>query len=73
MLYVGPYLLGVQVTTIGTDQSNQLASILVSSQNVDVALGLCYLSGALVGIMALVAVVYNFMQASGRPSKEQTR
>jgi hypothetical protein len=73
VLYVGPYLLGVQVTTIGTDQSNQLASILVSSQNVDVALGLCYLSGALVGIMALVAVVYNFMQASGRPSKEQTR
>ncbi len=72
-LYILPYLLGVQVTTIGTDQSNQLASVLVSSQNVDVALGLCYLSAALVGIMALVAVVYNFRQASKGPSKEQTR
>ena len=39
----------------------------------DVALALCYLSAALVGIMALVAVIYNFMQASGRPNKEQTR
>ncbi len=72
-LYILPYLLGVQVTTIGTDQSNQLASVLVSSQNVDVALGLCYLSAVLVGIMALVAVVYNFRQASKGPSKEQTR
>lgn len=72
-LYILPYLLGVQVTTVGTDQSNQLASVLVSSQNVDVALGLCYFSGALVGIMALVAVIYNFRQASSRPSKEQTR
>jgi hypothetical protein len=72
-LYIFPYLLGVQVTTIGTDQSNQLASVLVSSQNVDVALALCYLSAALVGIMALIAVVYNFMQASSRPSKEKTR
>ena len=73
VLYIGPYLLGVQVTTIGTDQSNQLASILVSSQNVDVALALCYLSAVLVGVMALVAVIYNFRQASRRPSKEQTR
>jgi hypothetical protein len=72
-LYIFPYLLGVQVTEIGTEQSSQLASIFVSSQNVDVALALCYLSAVLVGIMALVAVVYNFRQASGRPSKEQTR
>ena len=73
VLYIGPYLLGVQVTQIGTDQSNQLASVLVSSQNVDVALALCYLSAILVGVMALIAVVYNFMQASRGPSKEQTR
>ena len=45
----------------------------MSSQNVDVALALCYLSAVLVGVMALVAVVYNFRQASKGPSKEQTR
>jgi hypothetical protein len=73
VLYVFPYLLGVQVTGIGTDTSNQLASVLVSSQNVDVALALCYLSAVLVGVMALIAVIYNFREASGRPSKEQTR
>ncbi len=73
VLYIFPYLLGVQVTQIGTDQSNQLASVMVSSQNVDVALALCYLSAVLVGVMALIAVVYNFMQASRGPSKEQTR
>ena len=72
-LYIVPYLLGVQVTGIGTETSDQLASLLVSSQNVEVALALCYLSAALVGILALIAVVYNLRQASGRPSKEQTR
>jgi hypothetical protein len=76
-LYIVPYFLGVQVTQIGTDVSNQLASVLVSSQNPDVALTLCYLSGALTGILALVAVIYNFRQAEGRPrtsqTKEQTR
>ena len=64
-LYIVPYMLGVQVTQIGTDTSNQLASILVSSQNPDVALPLCYLSGALVGVIAAIAVIYNLRQASG--------
>jgi hypothetical protein len=32
-LYLVPYLLGSQVTTVGSSISNQLASILVSSQN----------------------------------------
>jgi len=76
-LYIVPYILGVQVTQIGTDSANQLASVLVSSQNPDVALVLCYLSAALVGILAAIAVVFNLRQASRRPrsaaSKEQTR
>jgi hypothetical protein len=65
-LYVVPYVLGVQVTAIGTDTTNQLASTLVSSQNPDVARWLCYLSSALVGVLAAVAVIYNLRQASGR-------
>lgn len=76
-LYIVPYLLGVQVTEIGTDGANSLASILVSSRNPDVALPLCYLSAILVGILAAIAVVYNLRQTSGpargETTKEQTR
>jgi hypothetical protein len=32
---------------------------------------LCYLSGALAGILGLVAVIYNLRQAVGRPSRSQ--
>jgi hypothetical protein len=65
-LYIVPYLLGVQVTAIGTASANQLAAIFVSSQNTDWSLPLCYLSAVLVGILALVAVVYNLRQTSVR-------
>ena len=68
-LYIVPYILGVQVTAIGTDTSNQLASTLVSSQNPTVALALCYLSGLLIGILGVVAVVYNLRQTSVRSAK----
>jgi hypothetical protein len=76
-LYIVPYLLGVQVTQIGTDGATSLASILVSGQNPDLALPLCYLSAVLVGIMAAVAVIYNLRPTRGptrgEPTKEQTR
>jgi hypothetical protein len=69
-LYIVPYLLGVQVTTIGSDTANQLAAFFVSSQNHALALPLCYLSGALVGILALVAVIFNLRQAGARQTGE---
>jgi hypothetical protein len=72
-LYIVPYLLGVQMTQIGTDSANQLAAVFVSSQNPGLALPLCYLSGALVGLLALVAVVYNLRQAGARQSGEESR
>jgi len=62
----------VQVTQIGNDTTNQLAAFFVSSQNHDLALPLCYLSGALVGILALVAVIYNLRQGGARPSGEES-
>ena len=68
-LYLGAYLLGSQVTTVGSSTSNQLASILVSSQNQTIALALCYLSALLVGIMSLAAVVYTLRLASPAPRK----
>ena len=69
LLYIVPFMLGVQVTNIGSDSTNQLAAIFVSSTNTDLALPLCYLSGALRGVMAIVAVIYNLRQASGSPRK----
>jgi len=68
-LYLVPYLLGSQVTTVGSSISIQLASVLVSSQNQTLALALCYLSAFLVGIMGLVAVFYNLRLASPAPRK----
>jgi hypothetical protein len=71
-LYIVPYLLGVQVTQIGNDTTNQLAAFFVSSQNPGLALPLCYLSGALVGILALVAVIYNLRQGGTRTTAEES-
>ena len=66
ILYIVPYLLGVQVTAFNTSAANRLSSTLVTNQNPDVALLLCYLAAVLVGIMAAVAVVYNLRQTSVR-------
>jgi hypothetical protein len=65
-LYIVPYVLGVQVTNIGTEGSSQLAAILVSSQNTDWSLPLCYLSAVIVGVMGVVAVAYNLRQTGQR-------
>jgi hypothetical protein len=66
-LYLVPYLLGTQMTTVGSSISNQLASVLVSSQNHTIALALVYVSQALVGALGLVAVIYNLRIASPSP------
>jgi hypothetical protein len=66
-LYLVPYLLGSQVTTVNSSIATQLASVFVSSQNQTVALALCYLSALVVGIMGIVAVIYNLRIASPAP------
>ena len=71
VLYVVPYILGTQVTAIDSDTARSLASVLVSSQNPAWSMPLCYLSGALAGLLGLVAVVYNLRQAVGRPGRSQ--
>lgn len=58
-LYVGPYILGTQMTMLTGQRIDQIMPVLVSSKNPDVALALCYLSAALAGILGVVAVVYN--------------
>ena len=67
VLYIVPYLLGVQVTQIAG--APDVLKNLVSSQNPDVALPLCYLSAAIVGVMGVYAVIYNLRQASVRRPK----
>jgi hypothetical protein len=66
-LYVVPYLLGVQMTELHGKNVERIVPILVSSENLDLALPLCYLSGWLVGLMGLAAVVYN-LRSTGRRS-----
>lgn len=61
-LYIGPYLLGVQATELTGQHITQVVPLLVSSKNPDLALPLCYLSAALVGVMGIVAVAYNLAQ-----------
>ena len=67
-LYVVPYLLGVQMTELQGKNVERIVPMLVSSQNLDVALPLSYLSGALVGLLGLVAVVYNLRSTGRRPA-----
>ena len=63
-LYIGPYLLGVQVTSIGTDSTNQLAGDLRQLPEHRLVAGALLHLGALVGAMGLVAVVYNLRQTT---------
>ncbi len=66
VLYIGPYLLGTQMTLLTGQRVSQVVPLLVSSQNPDLALPLCYLSGALAGLLGLVAVAYNLRLTSVR-------
>ncbi|MGZ3588121.1 MAG: hypothetical protein ACXVAE_03555 [Candidatus Limnocylindrales bacterium] len=65
-LYLGPYILGVQLTNVTGQRVEQLANFFTSSRNPDLALPLCYFSAALVGVLALVAVIYNLREATTR-------
>jgi hypothetical protein len=69
-LYLGAYILGVQMTTVSTSWATTLTSILVSGDhNHAVAIYLVYLSQALVGVMGVIAVIYNLRLASPAPRK----
>ena len=68
-LYVTPYIFGTQMTMFHGNLSGQAVSLLVSSQNPDLALPLCYLSALLIGVMGVIAVAYNFrLSMTRRPS-----
>lgn len=71
-LYVVPYLLGVQMTELHGKNVERIVPMLVTSLNPDVALPLCYLSAALVGLLGLIAVGYNLRSTGRRPATNLT-
>jgi hypothetical protein len=68
VLYIGPYLLGSQMTMLHGQHVDWIMPLLVSSRNPDLALPLAYLSAALIGIMGLAAVAYNLRGTGSRPT-----
>jgi hypothetical protein len=68
-LYIVPYFLGSQATQLHGQRIDTIMPLLVSSQNPDLALPLCYISAALVGILGLWAAVYNLRGTGRRPSR----
>ena len=66
-LYITPFLFGVQATMLNGSRLLPISNNLVSSSNPDVALPLCYLSAAVVGVMGLIAVAYNFRLSMRSP------
>lgn len=71
-LYLVPYLLGVQMTMLTGQHVTKIAPILVTSQNPDLALPLCYISAAIAGVMGLIAVAYNLRLTSVTRPEPQT-
>jgi hypothetical protein len=59
ILYIVPYFFGTQMTLLSGNLTDQVMPFLVSSKNPDLALPLCYISAALIGILGLSAVAYN--------------
>lgn len=68
-LYLTAYLFGSQMTLLSGARVDQIVPVLVSSQNPDLALPLCYLSGVATGVLGLVAVAYNWRLAATRRPK----
>jgi hypothetical protein len=69
VLYVVPYFLGTQMTLLTGKLTDQYMPLLVTSKNPDLALPLCYISAALIGILGITAVVYNLRQTVVRRPK----
>ncbi|MFZ5854977.1 MAG: hypothetical protein ACOYXS_10875 [Chloroflexota bacterium] len=65
-LYIGPYLLGSQMTRLTGRTIDQVMPFLVAQKNPDLALPLVYISAAIVGVLGVIAVVYNLRQAGQR-------
>ncbi len=66
LLYFVPYLLGVQASQVAADQFATITQFLVTNTNPIWAVGLAYVSVALLAIMGAIAVIY-VLWTGGRP------
>ncbi len=66
-LYIGPFLFGPQTQLLTGSRLLDLSNILTTAQNPALAEPLCYISAVLVGILGIVAVVYNFRLSNRQP------
>jgi uncharacterized membrane protein len=61
IFYFVPYLLGVQANAIAAGQKATISNFLVTSTNLNWAVGIGYVSVALLAIMGAVAAGYTLM------------
>ncbi|MBI2764155.1 MAG: hypothetical protein HYX54_10540 [Chloroflexi bacterium] len=67
-LYIVPYMLGSQMTQLSGGVIDVVMPFLVAAKNPALAIPLTYISAAIVGLLGVVAVVYNLRQTgAGRP------
>ncbi len=68
-LYIVPYVLGSQMTMLSGGIIDQVMPFLVAQKNPDLAIPLTYISAAIVGVLGVIAVVYNLRQTGQRRPK----
>ena len=65
LLYFVPYVLGVQFNAVATGTMLDMSNFMVTSTNPDWAVGIAYVSIALLGVMGAVAAAYT-LRTGGR-------
>ncbi len=70
LFYLAPYVLGVQFNAVSTGTLKDISDFLVTSSNPNWAVGIAYLSIALLGILGAVAAGYTLL-TGGRAEIEE--
>ena len=70
LFYFVPYVLGVQFNSVATGSLKDISDFLVTSSNPDWAMGITYVSIALLGILGAVATAYT-LRTGGRAEIEE--
>lgn len=65
VLYFVPYILGVQLNAVATGTFLDISNFLVTSSNTTWAIGIAYLSIALLAILGAVAAIYSLRTGGG--------